>query len=143
MLHQFTDFDQTLLQKYVLDFKFLMREILIVGFVSDFVSLQHSLPVYTFRFSRYFRPAMIFIYHKELAKQVEAVYKSNNEIIQMALFIMTVTFSFALISVIVIGNVSVPHDELAQNYSNFSLFSVTLYGFISFDCYPDEMLPAI
>ena len=85
----------------------------------------------------------MFLYHKELTRQIIAVYKSNVEILQMALFILLMTSMFALISVIVIGNVSSPHDELTQDYGNFYYMFISLYGLISFDGYPGIMLPAI
>ena len=116
---------------------------LVVLMLVDFANFSYGLPNYSTRFSRFFRPVLLFLYNKELTRQIKAVYLSRSEIFQLMMFIGGNICFFALISVIVIGNISAPHDELSENYGNFLTMLITLYALLSFDGYPDVMLPAL
>lgn len=88
---------------------------------------------------------MILFYSRELRRTFQAVLLSFEHILQLVIFILVMVFLTALIGTQVIGDMdgSVHYDPYIQNFNDFLVTSNLLYTLISFDPYPDLMIPAI
>ena len=88
---------------------------------------------------------MMILYSTELRRQFKSIVYALKEIIQLVLFFILITIIWGFLGTRLIGNLdnSVEYDDYASNFNDLFPASTLLYGMISFDTYPDSMLPAI
>lgn len=81
----------------------------------------------------------------ELRRAFKSIIYSLKEILELFIFFFLMTIIWALIGMKFISDLDgeVEYDEYKSNFNEFGTTANILYALISFDGYPDCMLPAI
>ncbi|EGR33043.1 hypothetical protein IMG5_062980 [Ichthyophthirius multifiliis] len=119
--------------------RFLFITILIIDFIyyySKFTSL---------RFARYIRPFLVLFYSKELRRSFKSIIESIRQIFQLFLFLLFNTLIFSIIGWKFVGDLdgAFNYDPFQSNFDNVLTASNILYSLISFDGYPECIIPSI
>lgn len=88
---------------------------------------------------------LIFFRANELRRSLKSLIYSLKQIVQLFVFFILMTFFWAGLGLKFIGDLDgeAEYDIYSSNFNNFFKAFNILYALISFDGYPDCMIPAI
>ncbi|EGR29721.1 hypothetical protein IMG5_149890 [Ichthyophthirius multifiliis] len=135
--HRFFDKDKQLVDSFIYNHKYLQKVLIFFVILADFIYYLNSFPKNIIRFGKYIRPFLVLFYSKELRRTFQSIIQSLKEIIQLIILVLLITFFFAIIGWKFIGDL-----DNQSNFQNITIASNILYSLISFDGYPDCMMPA-
>ncbi len=93
----------------------------------------------------FFPKAFLYFYSKELRRIMKCIVLSTPYIIDLIFFYILITSIWTLVGYKIISNLEgeVAYDEYLNNFDDYPRALNAMYVLISFDGYPDIMLPSL
>ncbi|EGR34851.1 hypothetical protein IMG5_000790 [Ichthyophthirius multifiliis] len=136
-IHKLFDKHHTFIETILKNRKYILKFTILTIILADVIYYISSFPFQSLRFGIYIRPFLVLFYSKELRRTFKSISQSLKEILQLFLFYLFMTLFFALIGWKFIGDL-----DGQSNFNNIFTASNILYILITFDGYPDCLMPA-
>ena len=144
-VHMNNDYDRKWRVKYWTNRRYVFKFLFFMILLLDYIYFYSSFPASALRFARCCRPFLIMLFSSELRRSFKSILYSVKQIFQLIVFFISITLFFAILGWKFIGDMDneVEFDQYSSNFSEILTSFNIMYALISFDGYPDCMLPSI